>query len=67
MVVFHQFLAVTEVAGGVGVGDYRNVSILDGITGPFRSLNVGLADIQVINMDSARLGGIGKRHQFTNR
>ena len=45
VVVFHQFFAVAEVAGRVGIGNDGNVGILDGFASTLRGLDVRLADV----------------------
>ena len=67
VVIFNQLLAVTQVTSGVGISDNRHISVLDSLTSTLGCLDIRLADIQVINVNSARLGCIGERHQFTNR
>ena len=60
VVVFHQFLAVAEIAGGVAVGNHRNIGVTHGVAGTFRGLDVGLTDVQMINVNAATFGSIGE-------
>ena len=67
VVVFHQFFAVAEIAGGVAVGNHRDVGVAHGVTGTFRGLDVGLTDVQMINVNAATFGSIGEGNELPDR
>ena len=53
-------------AAGGGVGQHRVVEITDGLIEYIRGFDIGLADIQMVDFDSAFSGGCGIGVEFTH-
>ena len=56
LVVSNQFLAIAAIALTWAVFQNLSVDILDGIDGDLRRWQVGLSDVEMVNVDSSALG-----------
>ena len=63
-VVPDELLAEADVAVGRAVFQYLTVYVAKCVQTAFRSLDIGLADIEVIYMHALTLGLVGKGHEF---
>ena len=61
LVVLYQLLTAGEDTCGVAVSDNLLVEFLHGLAGAFGSLDVGLADVEVVNVYASFLSFIRKR------
>ena len=60
LIILHQLGPVAQIALAGTVFQYLAVDVSDGIDGRSGCRQVGLSDIQMINMDTALLGCVGQ-------
>ena len=65
-VVLDQLFAAAEDTGGVAVGNHLLVKLLDSLAGAFGCLDVGLPDVEVIDVDTSFLGFVRKWDELTD-
>ena len=66
-VVIGQFAAIALVSGRVPVLEHLVVYVFHGVDGDLRGPDVGLADVEVVYLDSPALRRLGERHQLADR
>ena len=67
VVIPHQFLAQRPVTVARTVFQHLAVYVAQRIQSLLRRRQIGLADVQMIYLDSAAFGGIGQRYQLADR
>ncbi len=58
-IVFHQLLAIGDIAGAVAVGQHTYLGLGHSLESTFGSLDIGLTDVEVIHMCAFGFGSIG--------
>ena len=65
-IVFDKFLAIGQIASAMAIGQHANLGVGQSLESALGGLDVGLADVEVIDMYSTLLGGVGEGDEFAN-